>query len=564
MKTRLPGGMSFRTAQLTAFFGWAAFYAVTASSNHTESVDGYKYALEATISPLLEIYDTRSILFHMGNRALYVISEHLGLGLEAFDLILTLVILTGAGSVVLTARLLIRGFKLSNTAGWCGAATLGVCYGFWRFAGEVELYVPSIFLVLLVLNLIFDADARAEGKWTSMLPVGVVAGLTVLYYQPNALPLCVAIPVLFIPRSRWSWFLAYGSACFATVLAGLLGAYWLRYGALPSHMSLIQFANERGGELSPPPHNLESLAKSALTIGHDILSTHWVFANEAVTEQLSKIMPRRVNDEIIFAARHFRPWIYVPLALLPILVGVLCWMVLKAARSGLARRFGPKEAYLLSWFAVASVIVFYLSPTNTEAFISALPPLLMLFAIYVLEPCRRAGRTDLLVVLAVLMTLYNYFGGIGMNQRPAGDLYRAKTAWLQANVKANDLVWINRWYNLQFFHYLRYVVGVNVLVSDPGTVMLLRTDAAKPVLLPLAQVLAQTRTDGGRVLVFGEFFTPHPTLKNSPRSGDSYVYATQMGRTFQDHVQAHDPGSEFTVFEITASGDEFRKLLEGQ
>ena len=174
-----------------------AFYAITRPLNHSESYDSITYALFAENYTLGTAPDSRNILFHVVNRALFVTSEWLGLGLRALELITFVSVVTGAFSLVIFARLLKRRFGVSSFAAWTGASFLGLTYGFWRYAGAAEVYVPSIFLILCSLTLIFRfLDSKDRSQWT-LVAAGILSGLSVLYYQPNIIVLFFITFVLF-------------------------------------------------------------------------------------------------------------------------------------------------------------------------------------------------------------------------------------------------------------------------------------------------------------------------------------------------------------------------------
>jgi len=163
-----------------------AFYGMTRALNHSESYDSINYALFAENFPLGTAPDTRNILFHVLNR------EWLGLNIGALELITLVSIVTGALSVVLFARLMKRRFGVSSFAAWTGAAFLGLTYSFWRYTGAAEVYMPSIFLILCSLTLIFKfLDEEAQDQ-RLLYAASIISGLAVLFYQPNVIVFHIA------------------------------------------------------------------------------------------------------------------------------------------------------------------------------------------------------------------------------------------------------------------------------------------------------------------------------------------------------------------------------------
>ena len=145
----------------------AAFYLLTRPVNHAESYDGITYALIAENYPLGTAHDSRNILFHAVNRSLFVATQWAGFETRALDVIAIFNCVTASLSLLLFARLMRVVFNVAATTSWIGAAFLGLTYGFWRYAGEAEVYVPSIFLVIGSLSLLFrflkeEADSKTE------------------------------------------------------------------------------------------------------------------------------------------------------------------------------------------------------------------------------------------------------------------------------------------------------------------------------------------------------------------------------------------------------------------
>jgi len=268
-----------------------AFYVITRPLNHSESYDSITYALFAENFPLGTAPDSRNILFHVVNRALFVTSEWLGLGFQALELISFVSIVTGALSLVIFARLLKRRFGVSPFAAWTGAAFLGLTYGFWRYAGAAEVYVPSIFLILCSLTLIFRFfDSKTRSPWT-LVAAGILSGLSVLYYQPNVIVLFFATFVLFCSTQHFFSYVRYSIIGALVVIAGLVFSFMAINGNFPSIGELTDFVGERNGEFRDRPAIHIALVKFILAFGHDVFSAHWTRTLDPVRTTLDPFIP---------------------------------------------------------------------------------------------------------------------------------------------------------------------------------------------------------------------------------------------------------------------------------
>lgn len=526
-----------------------AFYALTAPENHYESWDAYWYALGVQQYGLIETFDTRSILYHVVNRLIFVSANALGSDLTSYAVIQAVSVVSAALSLLLLVRLLTRGFAVSELASWLTAGTLGVSYGFWRYAAEAELYAPSAFLILAVLNLIFDADNRAHGRWPSILPAALLAGAAVLYYQPNSIPLFLAIPVLFLARDRLGWLVAYGAFGSAVVVLGYVVAYLVSQPdplAPLAPLALIEFVASRSSEFNNKPLRTDLLVQSVVSAGHTILSTNWIYGIDEFAEAIAKMQPWRPLKEEIYAAAQFRPFVYLPVIILPALVAALLWALWRAIGAGASCPFNRRIAFSLVWLAVFAAVVGWLQPGGFESKILMLLPLAVLFAIYVVEPCVSSRQARAPAVLLILILLYNTFGGMGIVQSSKGDYLRAKAAWLIANATQDDLVvLIGEDGRMEYF--IRYAAGTRVVVmSGPARTRVASSERVGSDLLQF--FIDETRERCGRVFVFDEFFTPSEQL--AARAPLRYAYLREVAAEFSGRerlVFSNDVGQTYEI-----------------
>jgi len=225
------------------------FYAMTRPLNHSESYDSINYVLFAENFPLGTAPDSRNILFHAFNRILVVANETLGLNIGSLELLSSIGILTGALSLILFAGLMRKRFGVSSFSAYAGAAFLGLTYGYWRYTGAVEVYIPSMFLNLCSLSLIFNYLEDENRNQRTLIAASVLAGLAVLFYQPNILVLFGAVLVLFCSKTHLLSFVRYSIIGAIIVLTGIALSFIAIYGTFPASISeLVGFITDRNGE----------------------------------------------------------------------------------------------------------------------------------------------------------------------------------------------------------------------------------------------------------------------------------------------------------------------------
>ncbi len=539
-----------RVVLIGLFVVIALFYVLTLPVNHSEAIDGYDYAYKAETVPLFEVEDTRSILYTFVNKLLYQASEVLGLGLRSFSVLIAFEVLAGAASVLLMARLLYRGFGLTPVASWSGAAFLGLSYGFWRYVGEVEVYVPSACLVLATLTLLFDALADDRQRWQSVIPAAVLAGLAGLYYQPNVIPLFLAIPALMLSRKHFSSFIAYGAIGSAVILCGIIIAYLLDNGLPLTPASLVAFATSRSEEFPNYSVNLKTFAAMVQAILNNIVSTNWLFGVDAITHGLQNLYPDRSVAPKTYAAEHFRPFVYLAIPLLALLLGFLAWISLLAVRNRQRWYFDHRILFCIAWFAIQFVIVGYLDPTSREPWVMSVPPLVILFAVYVFDPVARMEKGNALALFLCTLLLYNFFGGMGMIQSRAGNFQEARTAWLRANASPKDAVLFGEQENdRRMKRYLLYVDGLQIFTYPPVKEVAPNEDAAQTAFLD--NLFKKLQVQNGRLFVLGEFFAGDWKFHGDHwKNEDSVARARSFMERIRRNAHMVDQGPLGSIFEV--------------
>jgi len=529
-------------------------FLITAPHNQTDLYDGYNYAFLAETVPIDENRDSRAILFHAFNRAAFVLS--LRFGERGFAEVIQITTgLSAALAISLMARLLIRGLGTSIGVGVLGGLSLAFSYGFWRYATAIEVYVPSIFFILAVLNLLFHCESAQGPKRLLVVPAGVLAGLAVLHYQPSFIPLFLAAPILFLSRGRLRYLVCYAGVGFSVVLSGYVIFYQLAEGA-HSLEGFGLFLTHRNREFGG--FFVSNLIKSPIAMFRDLFCLNWLYALDHLPEIPDSWYPHE-RDEMTFAARAFRPYSLLPLFIAPLLaLSTVLGMRLMAWGQD-TPKLDRRLLLFMSWIGIYALIVIYLDGRHPEHWILALPPLVVIASVLVFERLERAGKTWLVGAFVALVASYNFFGGIGIVSSERGDLYRQKTAWLRENRLPSDVVWLpgaeHKW---PFISYLRYVVGVDVVVSNLERSRRFYSEGDTYRDGSLESLLVERSEPGGRLFVFEEFLSPNAFNR---RSSLNFAYLVRLADRLREQVRVRHAGAAGMTLEIVASEAELNTLL---
>lgn len=522
------------------FFGYLAFLLLTQPLNHVESIDRHAYALWAESQPLDRLVDTRSILFTVLNRGLYLGINAIMPGTPATTPAVAYSMLAGAGAVVLLALILARHFRLAPAPAIAGGLLLGFSYGFWRYAAEMEVYVASIFLILATALMLLDRLDEDEKRMLRFVLPGFLAGLAVMFYQPNVFALFLAAPVLFLARNRIQPFLVYGTTGVATVLGTFALAYLFSRDTPLTPASLAAFISSRNAEFHPGAFGPGALAKMIFAVGHTWLSSNWIFGIDDLAALFSRTFPATESLHRVFAARGYGYLLYLPLALMPLilaLVGALLWF---------SRPPGPwrNSVWLLAWLGIYALVAGRLDPGTSEVWITVLPPVAALFAATGFGPAAAGERRWQVPVLLACLLGWNWFGGMGMLKNPDGDYLGRQAEVLRPLMQEGDLLILSdsTWKSRKT--YARLLPG-DVLALEPSC-----KPGTAEATARLDQALADLTAHGGSAFVLQSFTDPPERLarlENCPARRDN---ALALARHLRDRLTLAGGEGEFTVFGI--------------
>lgn len=519
-----------RTAIWLFLLVFGVFYSLTMASNFSETDDVFAFAYRTENFIFSHISDPRLMLYHMLNRGLYLSANGL---LSPFDLnvssIVTMRILSvvcAALSLLLMFRIMLLNFKLSPQTSLMGTLLLAFSYGFWRYAAEAEVYIPAIMLCLIIFHLLATENTISASKSAGL---GFGAGLTILFYQPAVIPLMFAFPFLLLSKDGWPKMLLYCVTGSVTVLLGYLWGYWLYWPQPVDITQFVAFLSQRSEEFMVPSLSVKtvivSMAQSVFSIGHDFTSANWVFAWTPIANYVQTLFPNNVLIEEIFLAKQVGALKYPLLILQALLVAVLLWIVAKAVPLLTQLRLPRSGWVILIWVLINGAIIGRLNPAGLEAWIMVFPGLILLASFFIIEPLIRTHRS-VLVVLVALLLCQNALGGMYLVSDAESDYHQVKGRWVIENSSPDDLLIVAGDASLtEAMRYLANAKVVNVALFDRTMIALgvLSKDLGRITINTrgrdfdqtlLANVIADTVNNGGRVFVFGDFFSEKNNASN--------------------------------------------------
>jgi hypothetical protein len=471
--------------------GLVVFYLLTAPENHSTALDSYGFAYWITEKPITAVPELRDFLWVASMQAVYAAASWAVPRPDPFVLIGALGAIETALAVILLQTLFARRFRLSSAAAWTGALCYSVCYGVWRYAGEIEIYAAAALIAVSLVYAAFSLEHRKEPPstaWLASLAAG--GGLATLCYQPLGIVAGLAIPTYLTARLGPARVILYYAVCGAVVLTGLLFANAIS-GADPSAMRVQSIFDTDGKPVVLP--GATDLVRSVIALMHNLLSINWTFAFE----------PTRTIYETQaggWYAVHLYPAQFAPRSYLVFLFTIPAAGALTIAAFLLARRFSRRrsldamEMSVLVWLAGQAAIVLTIDPVGLEPWVPSLLPIFILVGTRLLQPLSESGHAPVGIALAAVFLVHNWFAGIGV-QYPAQHNYRdVRVAPLLPMIGADDLLVIGS--DWSFKRYLDYR-------TDTPSIELNKVGGEAA-----GKLIEETLARGGKVILFDDVMVP--------------------------------------------------------
>lgn len=507
-----------------------AFYFFTAANNFSETDDVFAFAYRTENFAFSHVSDPRLMLYHMINRGVYVCMNIL---LSPFELTVSAIqsmrylsIVCAAVSLLLMFRIMTVDLKLQPLTALLGSLLLGFSYGFWRYAAEAEVYIPAIMLCLLVFHLL---HSKMVTNMPSVLCIGAVSGLTILFYQPAVIPLLFAFPFLLLSRAQWPNMLAYGLTASVVVISGYLWGYWLYWPASLDVSQFIAFLSQRSEEFMVPGLSLKtvilSIFRSFFALGHDFTSANWIFAWPSVVDWIQRLFPNNILHEERFMAGQIGGIRYLLLVIQSMLIVSIIWVFVKAMKYAKSLKYCRSFWVIVVWLLLNGMIIGRLNPGGLEAWIMVFPAIMLIVSTTLIEPLTKGHNRNLVFVI-VLLAVQNFIGGMGLVADSEYDYHQMKGKWLIENTQPQDLVIIAGDASLtEAIRYLAKAQVINISEYDRHRVALgLSADNLEQLSIKtrgrdfdqalVKDVIQHTLKQGGRIFVFEEFLS-HNNLQGN-------------------------------------------------
>lgn len=475
-------------------------YLSTLSGNHVEAEDALQYVNDITSGESARMSSPYHIAYGWLGRATLAVASRLG---YAGDPIVPLQIVNAVAGALGLALLwvLLRtvgpGSRLPALAA-CGLT--GLSYGYWWYSVEVEVYLPSV--ALLILGLLLAHRAATEPTMRAFALLGLVHALAVLAHITNVLSgLIAVVSMLAAWRARPGGPIVRWALCYAAPAVGVvLAAYaWVTAEiGLASRREVADWLAAYPSSGTWGDVTATSPIKALIGASRALVGGHPLFSFEVVQHGLARALPGKGLEEEVFLVQGMR----TPQAVVLLLTGLVAVAALLLLIARWLRRPSPDPdarvlaVQCLAWAVPYGLFFTWWEPVNSEFWIATWIPLTVLIAL----PLSRSvgnrpsiGDRAVVGVLLSALLVSNLFGSVLPQHDPDGDYWRVRSSWYEEHARPSDLIVAGHYIGA---NYLDHYTPARVLLApdDLGDVRDVESLAAF-----LGAAMARTGTT--RVLV---------------------------------------------------------------
>lgn len=379
--------------------------------------------------------------------------------------------LWGAGAILIINLFLRTRFHIAPVTAFLGTCLPAFSFGIWFYSTNIEVYMPSLFFLLLILYKI-SAPTLSYKTFIIVIYLHVLA---ILFHQVNLIFTPVILWKLWQSRKQIPFVRSVAVYSFfggGIVLLVYLLAGWI----LLNHNSTSDFISWIRGYSTQSaywfPLSPQTAVNATVGFGHALIGAHFVFKVGFIENYInSKFFYHSLDDETFLVRDISSAQAFILLVLTSILLLFLLVSFIKTVLHFKTLYTTKKQIILplLLTFFLYSIFFFFWMPENLEFWFLQLAIfwLIILAGITTTNRTLKVKSNIWIIAMAIMLTTVNYFGSIRWLQNINNDYFFAKIEKARMEAKSGDLIilkdaWIVRGY-LQ-----RYSAAPVILIPQPN------------------------------------------------------------------------------------------------
>jgi len=482
-------------------------YLLSLTSNFSAAHDSIDYLIG--FEQVEDLLQPHHLLYHVTTYAIFKFLKLILPFVANHYLIEVVNAFWGAGAVLMVNLFLRKRFHLKPITAFLGTCLPAFSFGIWFYSANIEVYMPSLFFMLLILYKLTGDTFNSK----TMTIVILLHALAILFHQVN---------IIFTPVILWKiWqkrkeIPVLKSLLLYSLCGGglVIATYFIIGWGVLGHHDPKEFTTWIRGYTTQTsywfPLSIKTAGNAAVGFGHALIGAHFVFRVAFIENYLnSKFFYHSLSDET-FLVRNIS---HAQALFLLILSGILFLLILisfiKTIRFAKKIYTDRKQVVtpLIFTFLIYSAFFFFWMPENLEFWFLQL----VLFWIIIMAGITSTPTTGKLknnlwiAAMALILITINYLGSIRWLQNIDNDYFFAKIKTAKEQANAKDLVilkdpWIVKSY------LIRYSAAPTIMIPQPDS-MMERSNVDKQI--------KSTLESGNKIFLYTDESFKH-AVKNQP------------------------------------------------
>ena len=426
------------------------FFIVSFPNNRVEADDAFWYAQIVRDGTIDGFFNPRFMLYLPFCKLLYSTITLIFPAVDAYLFMCVLSMFFSVLVILLVYKISTSLFKFNKNAGIFLGLLVLFSYQYWRYSMEAELYILSLFFLLLALRefLNYDRSARRLGQ------IILISALAVLFYKPNFIPIFLCFPLVFVLRRWWKDAVIFYAGTGTLVLLSIVLIY-----TLANYIEAPFLYYLTGGVPAPTGNPLMSV----FVVASNIVSTLWVYSVAEIVD----FVELKLVDKVLVEELYLNNQVTWELMFLYITTFVIAAAVVYLVVASVKHKVRTKSheisepvIILMAWVGAYALFLLVMDPTSNEPWFMVQIPLLWLFVVLV-NSAKFLSKTPVSLLLIVVLVVHNYVGGINLLKDVKYDYNTMKSRWLVENASGEDV--IISLGPTAFIRYLRYHTEARVI-----------------------------------------------------------------------------------------------------
>lgn len=510
---------------LASFLLLGVFFLTFFPDNRTEVDDGYWYAADIRDSEYTKLFNPRFMLFLPIVKLGYQAVSALGLSIDAYNFMCIVSVGFSAMTLILLYDTLCSQLKFQGKNALLVTIFVAISYEYWRYSVEAEVYVMSMFFIILALRLFLKY--KYVRKFGHVFMLCVLASFTTLLYKPNFIPLFMVFPLLFLYYRKISHLAIY----YGLSAIIIVGSFYIVHIQIPSNGPFLEYLF--GGTNQP----IGNPAASVLVIASNMMSVLWIFGFEEATSFIINGFPHKVIEEEVFLAQQIGSIKYFLLLVLAMAIVLFGWLVGNAVKERSTFSISRFRILLVLflWVLLYGGFLMVMDPTSNEPWLMLQIPIIILFGALLFEPLKRSQHWIIYSFL-FLIFLNNWLGGMYLLKDIRYDYYYQKSQWLISNATGKD--YIISYGPVSFIRYMRYHTDAEVinLEEEQKTAINLLQNAGK--------------LNGGKIYLSENIFHPPRAILYRSQFDVGQLFDIYEDRGYRSELVWGREEEQFTTYKL--------------